>query len=52
MSLRQDIGQQNEKQMFDVACVVDDFWCSSACLELDQTAQIISYEEYHPYYTR
>ena len=51
MSLRQYIGQQNEQQMFGVACVGDDFWCSSACLELDQTAQIISYEEYHPYGT-
>ena len=51
MSLRQYIGQQNEQQMFGVACVGDDFWCSSACLELDQTAQIISYEEYHPFGT-
>ncbi len=51
MSLRQYIVQQNEQQMFGVACVGDDFWCSSACLELDQTAQIISYEEYHPYGT-
>ncbi len=48
MSLRQYIVQQNEQQMFGVACAGDDFWCSSACLELDQTAQIISYEEYHP----
>jgi RHS repeat-associated protein len=51
MSLRQYIRQQNEQQMFSVACIGDDFWCSSACLELDQTAQIISYEEYHPFGT-
>ncbi len=51
MSLRQYTGQQNEQQMFGVACVGDDFWCSSACLELDQTSQIISYEEYHPFGT-
>ena len=51
MSLRHYIMQQNEQQMFGVACVGDDFWCSSACLELDQTAQIISYEEYHPFGT-
>ena len=51
MGLRQYIGQQNEQQMFGVAYVGDGFWCSSACLELDQTAQIISYEEYHPFGT-
>ena len=52
MSLRQYIGQQNEQQIFGVACVGDDFWYSSACLELDQDAQIISYEEYHPFGTK
>ncbi len=41
MSLRQDTGQQNEQQMFGVACVGDGFWCSSACLELDQKETVM-----------